>query len=253
MAARVGNTVGSSKPSQGMEPTAGQRVRPLSRGTWFRLALLVVFIVAGATAARHLNLTDPGSLRHRVQDSGLPGMLVFVAAYAAFTLLILPKGVLSVTAGLAWGLLPGVPLVLVGAVLGATAAFWVGRGLGRDGVTRIAGAHLGRLDELVDRHGIAAIILVRLIPVIPFSAINYASGLTAIRFAPYLTGTAIGIVPGTIAYVALGAFGTRPTSWQFVAAAASLAGLTVVGVVLARHRHVRLRAHPATDSTVGVD
>ncbi len=228
-------------------------MRPFPRGTWFRLALLVVLIVGGATAARHLNLTDPIAIRHRVQDAGLPGMVVFMFGYAACTLLVLPKGVLSVAAGLAWGLLPGVALVMGGAVLGATAAFWVGRGLGRDGVTRIAGAHLGRLDELVDRYGVAAIVLVRLIPVIPFTATNYAFGLTSIRFAPYLTGTAIGIIPGTIAYVALGAFGTRPTSWQFVAAAAALASLTVVGVVVARRRHLRLEANPATGSTVRMD
>ena len=180
-------------------------------------------------------------------------MVVFMLGYAACTLLVVPKGVLSVAAGLAWGLLPGVALVMVGAVLGATAAFWVGRGLGRDGVTRIVGAHMGRLDELVDRHGVAAIVLVRLIPVIPFTAINYASGLTSIGFGPYLTGTAIGIVPGTIAYVALGAFGTQPTSWQFITAVAALAGLTVIGVVVARHRRPRLDANPATGSTLGAD
>jgi len=74
--------------------------------------------------------------------------------------------------------------------------------------------------------------------VVPFTALNYGSGLTALRLPTYLAATAVGIVPGTVAYVALGAYGTDPWSLPFVAAAAVLFVLSIGGAVLAR-RHRR--------------
>ena len=107
-----------------------------------------------------------------------------------------------------------------------------------------------RLDAQVARHGVAAIVIVRLIPVIPFTVINYAAGLTAVRFRPYLVGTAIGIVPGTVAYVALGAYGTQPASWEFAAAVGAFLVLTLVGVVAARRHRLNTDDPPVAASAV---
>ncbi len=213
-------------------------MRTLGLWAWLRLALLAVLLGSGVVLARRFGIPDPEALRTSISASGVTGLTLFVAGYVVCSLLVAPKGVLSIAAGLAWGLLPGVGLVMVGALLGATAAFWVGRWLGRDAVSRLAGRHLDRLDDLIDQSGVATIVVARLIPVIPFTVINYAAGLTAIRFGPYLLGTAIGIIPGTIAYVALGAYGTQPGSWEFAAAVGAFLVLTVVGAVAAR-RHRR--------------
>ncbi|MDP2323141.1 MAG: VTT domain-containing protein, partial [Gammaproteobacteria bacterium] len=135
------------------------------------------------------------SLGAQVQAAGSPGVAVFVAIYAASTLLVLPKVALSIAAGLIYGFWPAIAIVLVAAMLGAVMAFALGRVLGRGAVERMAGAHLLRLDALVDRHGAAAIVLVRLIPLVPFTIINYAAGLTSIKFRSYSVGTLIGILP----------------------------------------------------------
>ena len=214
-------------------------MRSLGLGAWLRLALLAGLLLGGVGVARRVGIPDAETLRRTISGTGLTGLAVFIVGYVLCSLLVVPKGVLSIAAGLAWGLLSGVGIVIVGALLGAIAAFWVGRWLGRDAVARLAGDHLARLDDLVDRRGVAAIVVVRLIPVIPFTVINYAAGLTAIRFSPYLIGTAIGIVPGTFAYVALGAYGTQPGSWESAAAVAAFFALTVVAGVAA-HRNRRL-------------
>ncbi len=161
------------------------------------------------------------------------------------TVLLLPKNLISAAAGYAFGLVGGVGLVWVAAVLGACLSFWLGRRLGRDGVARIAGRHLARLDDLVERHGIIAVLVARLIPVVPFTAVNYGSGLTAISFRAYLLATAVGIVPGTVAYVSVGAYGADPTSPPFLLAAGALLALSVGGYWLARHRNRGTRA-PST-------
>ena len=74
------------------------------------------------------------------------------------------------------------------------------------------------------------------VPVLPFTAVNYGSGLTSVRATHYIAGTALGIIPGTVAYVALGAFGADPGSWQFVTAVAALVLLSLVGLALRRLR-----------------
>ncbi len=74
----------------------------------------------------------------------------------------------------------------------------------------------------------------RLVPILPFTVINYSAGLTAVRTRDYAIGTAVGIVPGTVSFVALGAFGTDPGSWPFLIPATVLIALTGGGLLVAR-------------------
>jgi uncharacterized membrane protein YdjX (TVP38/TMEM64 family) len=146
--------------------------------------------------------------------------------------------VLSAAAGFVFGVVEGVGLVLLAALLGALAGFALGRVLGREAVERMTGTRVARVDALLSRRGAMAVLGTRLIPVLPFTAINYVAGLTAVRIGDYVLGTAIGIIPGTIAYVALGAYGTSPGSWPFLAAVLALVALTAGGAA-AVHRYRR--------------
>jgi uncharacterized membrane protein YdjX (TVP38/TMEM64 family) len=204
--------------------------------TWIRLAVFVVLLALGGVVLLVVPMPDAQELQRWAAGSGVWLPAVFVAGYAAATLLLLPKNVLSMAAGLVFGLGSGVALVWFAAMLGAAASFWLGRRLGREGVTRIAGRHLDRLDNLVRRHGVLAVLVARLVPVVPFTAVNYGSGLTAVAFPAYLAATAVGILPGTVAYVAVGAFGTRPGGWQLWVAAGALLVLSVGGSWFARRR-----------------
>lgn len=82
---------------------------------------------------------------------------------------------------------------------------------------------------------------VRLVPVLPFTAINYLAGLTSAGWWPYILGTALGILPGTLSYVTLGAFGAK-LGWQVQAAAVVLGLLTIAGLVVAVRKRRRKRA-----------
>lgn len=212
--------------------------------TWVRLAALVALLLVGVAILVLVPLPGPQELRDRVAATPWAPVL-FVAGYVVATVLLLPKNVLSAAAGIAFGLAGGVALVWVGAVLGASMSFWLGQRLGRDGVARLAGRHLVRLDDLVRRHGTLAVLVARLIPVVPFTAVNYGSGLTAVRFGGYLLATAVGILPGTIAYVAVGAYGTDAGGWQFLSAVGVLLVLSVGGAWWARRRWRRPGAGPA--------
>lgn len=204
-----------------------------------RAAVLVVLVGAATAVALTVGLPDVAEIRAWVAALGPLAPPLFVLLYAAATLAPLPKNVLSAVAGLVFGLAAGIAIVLVAAVLGAIVAFGLGRTLGRDAVQRFTGTRVARLDALLRRRGILAVIGLRLVPIVPFTAVNYAAGLTSVGVRDYLLGTAVGIVPGTVAYVALGVYGSEPDQWPFVAAVIVLLALSIGGAALARRARSR--------------
>ena len=203
---------------------------------WLRLALLLVLLVAAAAIALLVDLPNAAEVRALVDRSGVVAPVVFVVLYALVTLAPLPKNVLSALAGAVFGFAYGSLLVYLAALVGAGVAFALGRTLGRDAVEGLTGGRVAKVDALLARRGLVAVIGARLIPVLPFTAINYSAGLTAIRFRDFALGTAIGIIPGTLAYVALGSFAWDPTSWRFEVAAGVLLLLTLGGLLVAWRR-----------------
>lgn len=216
-------------------PVAGSRRRAV-----LRLGILVVIVAAAAMAALKFPLPPVEEIRSYFGSTGWWGPAAFTLAYAGLTLAPVPKNVLSMAAGLIFGFAGGIAVVFAAAILGAVAAFWLGRWLGREAVEKYTGARVEKVDQLLRRRGLAAMIGVRLVPVLPFTAINYAAGLTSIRWWPYFLGTAIGILPGTVSFVTVGAFGLQP-GWQLNAALGALGVLTLAGLVVAVRRRRKSR------------
>lgn len=227
--------------------------RPVRSTRWAvaRLLLLLLFVALAATVGFLLAPTDVEVIRAAAAEWGWAGAIVFLVGYAALTLTPVPKNLLGIAAGVVWGFWVALVLVYVGALLGAAASFVIGRALGREAVERLTGARVARLDEVLARRGFLAVLGARLIPVIPFTLINYGAGLTAVRRRDYALGTAIGILPGSAAYVALGAYGFElgPPFWIALAAIGvlSIAGI-VVGTVVRSRRQGAARETGAADA-----
>lgn len=128
-------------------------------------------------------------------------MLGYVLAAVAFV----PESLLTLAAGAIWGIFPGVPYVFSAAVLGASAAFLVARYGARAMIERrLAGnARFAAIDRAVGVQGRKFVFFLRLSPIFPFNLLNYALGLTSIRFADYVLAS-IGMLPGTFLYVYYG-------------------------------------------------
>lgn len=204
-----------------------------------RLAALAGLLALLTTLAFIVDVPNAARLRADFGAAGLRGLLLFAALYALLSLLPLPLSVLTIAAGAVFGLGQGLAGVLLGAWLGAMTAFGIARALGRDAVQRITGRRASSLDAQLQRRGLPAVLGIRLVPVLPFTAVNYLSGLTAVRFYAYALGTAIGIVPGTAAYVTVGAYGRQPGSWPFWSALAGLGLLAGVGMLRWRRATTR--------------
>lgn len=222
------------------------------RAVLARAIALVVFVTVAVAVGVFVPLPSADEIRAAVDAWGPVAAAAFVLLYAAITLTPAPKNLLSIAAGLVFGFTTGVALVYLGALLGAAAAFALGRWLGREAVERRTGARVEALDALLRRRGLAAVIGVRLIPIIPFTAINYAAGLTAVRLRDYALGTAIGIIPGTVAYVALGAYGLE-LEWPAWVAIGVLGVLTVAGALGAGRLRATRAPAPRADAPTDDD
>lgn len=216
--------------------------------------LWALAIVAALLAARYFDA--PNLLRtglEAIARLGAWGPVLFVLLYVAATVLFLPGSILTLGAGVVFGLARGGVIVSISATLGATAAFLVGRYVARDWVAgKIEGnPKFKAIDEAVAREGWKIVGLTRLSPVFPFNLLNYAFGLTRVSLSHYVIASWIGMMPGTVMYVYLGSVagslagaggGTSrtPAEWALYAVGlAATIGVTVHVTRLARRALAR--------------
>ena len=187
---------------------------PLLRSRWGQLTLLMVAAAIVFPAAPALAQEAAGGFSPQAKLSealswidslGPIAPLVFILLYIVVTVAFIPASVVTLGAGVVFGVVKGSLFVFVGAMFGATAAFLVGRYIARDWVAnKIAGNdRFKAIDEAIGREGRKIIFLIRLSPAFPFNLLNYALGLTQVSLKDYVLGTT-GIIPGTIMYVYLG-------------------------------------------------
>jgi uncharacterized membrane protein YdjX (TVP38/TMEM64 family) len=165
------------------------------------LAVLVLLILGGRQAAAYVP-----RFAAWVEGLGVLGPVVFILGYAVATVAFIPGSVLTLAAGAIFGVLKGTVFTLIGATLGASAAFLVARYLARGAIERrIAGnPRFAAVDRAVGREGFKIVALLRLSPVFPFNLLNYSLGLTRVRFLSYFAASAA-MLPGTLLYVYYGA------------------------------------------------
>jgi uncharacterized membrane protein YdjX (TVP38/TMEM64 family) len=134
-----------------------------------------------------------------------PVFVVFF--YIVACILFLPGSVLTLGTGFIFGVLVGTITVSIGSTLGACAAFLVGRTVARDWISKRVenNKKFEAIDEAVGHLGFEIVLLIRLSPIFPFNALNYAFGLTRVSFINYALGSWIGMLPGTLMYVYFGA------------------------------------------------
>ena len=192
-----------------------------------RIGMLVAVLLAAAVAIQVSGWDGPRQLQSAVEGAGPAGAAVFVLGYAMLVLVPSPAAVLTILGGVLFGLGAGIALVWTGAMLGALGGFVLARVLGREAVNRLVQGRLAEADRILGRHGLAAVLAVRLVPLFPFTAVNYAAGVADVRLRDYVTGTAVGMLPAVVAYVAVGASGAQPLG--IVLAASALVLLVFVG------------------------
>ena len=157
----------------------------------------------------------------QIQNLGWLGAIAFIVLYIVATIALIPGSILTLGAGVVFGVVWGSVYVLIGAVIGETGAFLLGRYFAKDWISqKIAHSQVfSALNEALNQEGLKIILLTRLSPIFPFSLLNYAFGITGISLRDYFLGS-IGMIPMTITYVYFGSLAEDLTS---ISEASSLA------------------------------
>ncbi len=184
-----------------------QRKNTIGKTVGLAFGLLAVVAAAYFTGLiDYLSVDNLNMLRDWINGFGAIAPVVFIAMYTVAVVAFLPAAPLTLLAGLVFGAGWGTLWTWIGATLGSTLAFLVGRYAARGLVEnwKENNERVKRLDEGVEKHGWRMLLITRLVPVFPFSLQNYVYGLTKIGLGTYVLLTAICIVPGAAVYTFAG-------------------------------------------------
>ena len=177
---------------------------PPGRRAWLRFAVLGLLLVVAVVLALTVDRPGVPALQGWLDGAGPLGWAAVVLGVSGALMTPVPRTALSVLLGAAAGFPAGLAVAVVAGWLGGMGGFVLGRHLGRDAVARVAGRRLTRADRLFRDRGFLAVVLARMSPV-PFWVVSYAAGLSSIRWLPALLGTVVGVVPGAVLHVGIGA------------------------------------------------
>jgi uncharacterized membrane protein YdjX (TVP38/TMEM64 family) len=210
-------------------------VRELRARRWLAVAGFLLALVAIWQLRGELAVWLQG-LAQRIDAMGAWAPLAFVAGYALAVVAFVPASPLTLAGGALFGPLSGTVYVFAAASLGACVAFLIARYAARARLERriARSPRFAAIDRAIAEQGLRIALLLRLSPVFPFNLLNYALGLTRVRFAHYAVAC-LGMLPATVAYVYLGSLVGELAGLESAPAAHTstpwLRGLSLLGVL----------------------
>jgi uncharacterized membrane protein YdjX (TVP38/TMEM64 family) len=213
------------------EPANGEGSLALlpGRPAWGRLALIALGFALLAAAWRFTPLADIVTAEKVIAWAHAFGSqwwapLVVMAAYTPACFVMFPRPLITLAAVVAFSPWLGAAYALTGIVLSAVVTFYAGRRMRRDTVRRLAGPQLDRMVEVLRKHGLLALTLLRLVPLAPFAVEGMVAGAVGLKLRHLVIGTAIGMLPGTLTTTIFGselesALSGGSFDWRIVGAA----------------------------------
>ena len=205
------------------------------RRSWLSLAFvcLVIAVLTGAWRFTPLaHVVTPERVIDWAHDIGSRwwAPLAVMAAYTPACLVMFPRPLITLGAVIAFGPWLGFGYALAGICASAIVTYYIGRRMRRDTVRRLAGPKLDRMIEVLKKYGLLAMTLLRLVPLAPFAVESIVAGAIHMRLRDVVLGTAIGLVPGTLATTVFGdaietaLTGSGEVNWWLVAGTIGLLG-----------------------------
>lgn len=204
-------------------------------------ALITIGILAGLGGLCWYlgTLVTPQELQAALQGLGSWAAIGYIGLFTLLPAFFFPVAVLALAGGLLFGLWWGSLYTFLGAILNCTLMFFLARFSGRKQVEALIEKKLSpiwqqRLENLNSNGGFALLIILRLIPAVPYNLINYAFGLSAMKYSTYILASSIGIIPGTFAFINIGDKALDVTSPDFWIAIGLLLLLLAVTAALGK-------------------
>ena len=218
-----------------------------------RLAVFALFLVGVFYLVAVKRVIDIEEVRRVVSPTGPAAPLIYVVVSAALGALFVPGSILAAGSGLLFGPVLGMFVTLGAAVGTAIVASRIGRRAGRDSARALVGRERGeRIDALIERGGLWAVVGQRFIPGISDALASYAFGAFGVPLWQMVVGSFIGSAPRAFAYTALGAsIGNRSSALAYAAIAAWCVS-AVVGAFAARRGYRHWRGHARRGEDGGI-
>lgn len=190
---------------------AQESKKPSTLAKYNRLIIGVAVLSGLVFALRNFQIPDCTTIQIYLESWGYWAPILFVALYVISTVAFIPGLLVTMMAGLVFGPWWGTLIVSIGSTIGATFAFIVARYIARENVENFLAKQswFSKFKGSVEENGFNFVIFVRLVPLFPFNGLNYACGLVPLKIKDYILGSMIGMLPGTFAYVYLGATGCQ--------------------------------------------
>lgn len=179
------------------------RIKATIKAVLFLVFILLAIIIVRFTSLK--SALTPQALNAALEQAGTWGPIAFLGFYTIGTCILIPGSVLTALGAAIFGPYLGFFYVWIGAMLGSSLAFLIGRTLGRDFATTLIGDRLKTYDEAIEQNGFTTVLYLRLI-YFPYTPMNFGMGLTKVRFWDYFAGTALGL--SVSSFVLTFSFGT---------------------------------------------
>jgi uncharacterized membrane protein YdjX (TVP38/TMEM64 family) len=193
---------------------------------WLRLAAAGAVIIIIVYFAREAWDISPVDIQQFILSFGWLSPVVFIVIYTIGPFVFFPSFILSMTAGLTYGVWPGAAFIWMGALGAASTGYLIGRFLGEKVLKVHNFSWSEKLEKQITERGFLFVLILRLIPVIGFGLLSYLSGVMNVRFHHYILATMIGILPGIVVYGTLGSSLTSGSRTMMLAAFLLLAAVS---------------------------
>ena len=204
------------------------------RVAFARLGLLLGALAAAFAAFWLFDLVDRRDVTSFVDDFGWWAPAAYVPVSAVLGAALVPGPILAGASGILFGAAVGTLVTIAAATLSAVIALHIARRSAGDAYRTLAGRRMQGLADFAERHGLAAVIVARLAPVVPDAPVSYLFGVMGLRTWKVALGTAIGAAPRAFSYTSIGASLDDPSSPLALAGIGGVVLTGLIGLVLSR-------------------
>ncbi|MGX7112001.1 TVP38/TMEM64 family protein [Gemella cuniculi] len=174
-----------------------------------------------------------------IQGFGVAAPIIYILMFALLPIFFFPVPILAVAGGVAFGFVEGSLLTFLGASINCYLMFILSRRFGREYVRnylekKMKPEHHARIFGVSDEKLMMSLVILRLIPLVPYNMINYGYGLTNISLTKYMVASVLGIIPGTVVFLNFGATSTNIFSKEFLIASLLVILLTIGSIYLSK-------------------
>ncbi|KUP04516.1 SNARE associated Golgi family protein [Bacillus coahuilensis m2-6] len=207
----------------------------MKKGTMLKIGGFLLILIALIYFSRtYINISAP-EIRDWILSFGLLAPIIFIVIYTVRPIILFPASILSLAGGLAFGTVLGFLYIYIGALGGATVAFFLATTFNRSIIKVEQSERTRKIREKMEESGFFYVFILRLIPLLNFDLISYLAGLAQVKYRAFILATAIGIIPGTFAFSFLGD-SLLSGDWTKIAIAAAVFLVILLIPIVARDK-----------------